>query len=305
MKKVFAVVMTAVIMLSVGLIGAHAADTVSVYVTIADQNGQLALAAEPVTVTDIDGDNVLTINDALYAAHEQFYPGGAAAGYATKETQYGLSMDKLWGAANGGSYGYYVNNASAWSMTDPVSSGDHLAAFVYTDLTAWSDMFTFFDTFMQDIEAGDVTVTLSGAGYDATWNPITVPVKGATVTVDGEVTEVTTDDEGKATLTLTQNGKHIVSATRADGIIVPPVMIVNVTGGIDPTTEPTQAVTEAVTESATQAATVKATPDQSSSSTNTAAVKTGDSATLIYILSCLIPVAAAAFILFKKKNYEK
>ena len=88
-------------------ITAFAAETpqAEVYVTIADGSGQLVLAQEAISVTDTDNDGVLTINDALYAAHEAKYDGGAAAGYASSVGQYGLAMDKLWGTENGGSYG--------------------------------------------------------------------------------------------------------------------------------------------------------------------------------------------------------
>ena len=79
-------------------------------------NGGLELANSEVTVTDIDGDGALTINDALCAAHESYFKGGAAAGYASEMSDYGLMLTKLWGIENGGSYGYYVH--------ETVCSGD-------------------------------------------------------------------------------------------------------------------------------------------------------------------------------------
>ena len=66
----------------------EAATDVTVLVTIADANGDLVLAMEPVTVIDIDEDGLLTINDALYCAHEEAYEGGAAAGYASAMSDY-------------------------------------------------------------------------------------------------------------------------------------------------------------------------------------------------------------------------
>jgi hypothetical protein len=59
-----------------------AAETAKISVTIADK-GNLVMSQEEVTVTDIDGDGTLTINDTLYAAHEATYEGGAAAGYGS------------------------------------------------------------------------------------------------------------------------------------------------------------------------------------------------------------------------------
>ncbi|MBO7666544.1 MAG: hypothetical protein J6S70_03845, partial [Clostridia bacterium] len=93
---------------------------------------------------DADADGVLTISDALYAAHEAAYEGGAAAGFAAATTEYGLSLTKLWGVENGGSYGYFVNDNSAMSLADPLSDGDEVVAFIYT-AADWSDAYSFFD----------------------------------------------------------------------------------------------------------------------------------------------------------------
>lgn len=53
--------------------------TLTVYVTISDA-GVLKVAQEPVAVTDGDGDGALTVHDALLAAHDALYQGGAEAG---------------------------------------------------------------------------------------------------------------------------------------------------------------------------------------------------------------------------------
>lgn len=203
-----------------------ASDTAEVYVTIADGDGNLALAQQAVTVTDTDADGVLTINDALAAAHEAHYDGGAAAGYDSGMTEYGISMNRLWGTDNGGSYGYCVNNASAWNLLDPVTDGDFISAYAYTDLTGWSDTFGFFDVQTVDAVVGNtVTLTLSAAGYDAEFNPITVPVANAVITVNGEATSYTTDEEGRVTVTLDQTGTLVISAVSDSMTLVPPVCV--------------------------------------------------------------------------------
>ena len=241
MKKTISVIMAILLVLSIGVIGAFAEEPVSelsaaVYVTIADQDGITRLAAQTVVVSDTDSDGALTVNDALYCAHEQFYEGGAAAGYATESTQYGLSLKKLWGSANGGSYGYYVNNASAWSLTDPIKGGDYLAAFCYTDLVGWSDHYSFFDKRSGNLTATEeFTLTYSEAGYDELWNPVTLPVAGAEITVDGEATGITTDAEGKCTLVMNDlnnlfidYGPHLISATVAGKTLVKPVFVADI-----------------------------------------------------------------------------
>ena len=203
-------------------------DPVNVYVTIS--NRDLMLIQEEVEVKDIDNDGALTINDALYAAHEDGFEGGAAAGYASSLTQYGLSLSKLWGVENGGSYGYYVNSVSAWSLTDAVKEGDYVDAFVYTDTTAWSDAYSFFDKRTGEIDLdkeNTVELTLSYAGFDESYNSVTLPVKGAVITINGSPTEFVTDDEGKVTITIEDAGEYRISATSETQTLVPPIFMLS------------------------------------------------------------------------------
>ena len=197
-----------------------AEDQTMVTVTISDA-GTLAVAAETVAVTDLDGDGALTITDALAAAHAAFHPQGAE-GYATMETDYGLSMQMLWGVENGGSYGYYVNNASAFNLTDPVVDGDYVAAYSYADLAAWSDTYTWFDDLV--VTPGEVTLTLSAASFDADWNPVTLPVNLAKILINGEATEYYTNEQGE--VTFTAEAGDVISAEVEGMVIVPPVCVV-------------------------------------------------------------------------------
>ena len=74
----------------------------TVFVSISDDQGRLALAHAAVEVNDADGDGAVSLSDALFAAHEAYYDGGAAAGFASSTTDYGISLDRLWGVENGG-----------------------------------------------------------------------------------------------------------------------------------------------------------------------------------------------------------
>jgi len=291
MKKVCSVLLVMIIVLSLSVSGAFAeGSSADVIVTIISETGAPAVAAEPITVADTDKDGALTINDALYTAHEMFYENGAAAGYATSVTQYGLGITKLWGSTSG-SYGYYVNNASAWNLSDPIQTGDYIAAFVYTDSIGWSDHYSYFDRAADEITAGEAfTLTYSEAGYDDEWNPVVLPVKGAVITVDGIATEFKTDDEGKTTITLNENGYHIVSATVEGKLLITPVFVADVDGAVEQVT---------ATQAPTQAPTKAATPDQVS---NPNAIKTGGSAAAFYVLLCGMIFAAAVLIL--RKRYE-
>lgn len=219
MKKLLGIVLVFVL-----LCGSAFAETVSV--VISDDQGKLVMAGEAVSCSDIDSDGALTLYDALVCAHDLSYDGGAEAGFAAQDQGYGLSMSKLWGIENGGSYGFYVNNASAYSLLDPVADGDTICAYAYTDLEAWSDTFCFFDAAVIET-SGAFELALTAQGYDADWNPVHVPVSGAVITANGEDTAFITDAEGKVRIELAA-GDYIISARSDEMVLVPPVCRVNV-----------------------------------------------------------------------------
>lgn len=206
---------------------AEAAPTV--YVSISDDTGVLVLAYAPVTVTDADGDGALTICDALACAHAAHHPEGAAA-FLAEDSEWGKSLYVLWNVDNGGSYGYMLNDVSAWSLVDPVKDGDHVKAYAFTDLTAFSDTYAYFTApVAAAVVNTEIALTLNAAGYDASWNPVTLPVAGATLTVNGEKTDIVTDENGNAVLTLAEAGTYTVSAVSDTMTLVPPVCLVTVT----------------------------------------------------------------------------
>lgn len=226
MKK-FLSLLLAVWMLVSLTASAEAAPTV--YVSISTDTGALVLAYVPVALADADGDGALTICDALMLAHAAHHPEGAAA-FLAEQSEWGLSLYKLWGVENGGSYGYMLNDASAWSLVDPMKDGDHVKAYAFTDLTAFSDTYAYFTApVAASAVNSEITLTLNAAGYDEAWNPVTLPVAGATLTVNGEKTDVVTDENGNAVLTLAEAGTYTVSAVSETMTLVPPVCIVTVT----------------------------------------------------------------------------
>ncbi len=204
-------------------------DAPTVYVAISDDAGALVLAYAPVVVTDADGDGALTICDALMNAHTAYHPDGAAA-FVAEDTEWGKSLYVLWGIDNGGSFGYYVNDLSPLSLLDPINDGDYVKAYAYTDLTAWSDTYCYFTapTAAAAVNA-EIALTLSASAYDENWAPITLPVAGAIITVNGEKTAFVTDENGNAVLTLAEAGTYTISAVSETMTLVPPVCIVTVT----------------------------------------------------------------------------
>ncbi len=249
------------------LVSASSSDTAEVYVTISDGHGALVMTRERVSVKDIDFDGALTVNDALYAAHEAAFEGGAAAGYATAQTEWGLSLTRLWGEENGGSYGYYVNNAAAWSLADPVKNGDSINAFVYTDLTAWSDTYCYFDADELTVEPSkDFTVKLLSLAFNADGTSSAVPVEGAQLMLDGKETGIFTAADGTATISCAASGSHVLSARSDKTTLVPPVLSLTVVStGTDSvvTTESGMPVTEPPTQEGEQTPTAPVTADSS------------------------------------------
>ena len=225
MKKTVRVMLAALMILAV--CGCALAETV--YVSISTGDGKLPLAYVPVEANDLDGDGILTIDEVLCCAHEAAYEGGAAAGYISEETEYGKSMYRLWGEENSGSYGYYVNNISGISLLDPVKDGDHVKAYAYQDLDMWSDTYSNFASPTVEYAVGEsAAFVLSAQTFDANWNPVTIPVEGAVITINGEDSAVVTGADGSAAIVFDEAGEYVISARSDSMTLVPPVCIVTV-----------------------------------------------------------------------------
>lgn len=225
MKKLFSLLCALLMLFS---FAAATEEAPVAFVSISDDTGALVLTHAAVALTDADGDGALTICDVLLAAHVAYHVDGAEA-FGAADSEWGKSLTKLWGVENGGSYGYYLNDASAMSLADPVAAGDHVKAFVYTDLTAYSDTYTFFTAPVAAAAVNaDVALTLNAAGYDENWAPVTLSVANATLTVNGEKTEAVTDENGCAVLTFAEAGEYVVSAVSESMTLVPPVCVVTV-----------------------------------------------------------------------------
>jgi len=191
--------------------------------------GEIKVASKEFTVDDADGDGSLTVNDALIVIHKSEYNGD---GYETEVTKYGLGIKKMWGVANGGSYGYYVNNSMAWSLTSPINEGDYLYAYVYEDAASYTDKFCYFDKYVTSA-AKNETVSLTAtkaSGYDENYNPIFVPAEGAKVTVNGVLTDIVIDSDGKAEISFDKSGRYVVSVKGDGEILVPAVLVVGIDG---------------------------------------------------------------------------
>ena len=104
--------------------------TIGIAGVLAEAEDGSVMADRDVTVKDLDGNGILTYDEALTAAHNAYFAGGAEAGYASADSEYGLMLTKLWGNSTG-SCGYWQNDNANNSLNDPVNAGDYLTAFVY------------------------------------------------------------------------------------------------------------------------------------------------------------------------------
>ncbi len=226
MKKT--VLSAAAVIAAMGALSISAYADAEVKVTLSAGTGSLPVVYDDFIVGDADGDGAITVNDALITVHNEQFEGGADAGYATAEGDYGAMITKLWGIENGGSYGYYINNNMAYALTDPLNDGDRLNAYVFSDTENFSDVYCFFDITDCEITASSddepLQLTLSGIGFDESWNTVVVPIVGAEITVDAIPTGFVTDDEGKVEIPLSafEDGVHLISAMSETQTLVPP-----------------------------------------------------------------------------------
>lgn len=312
MKKSFAMAAALAMAFSAVAVNTYAEDETKVYVTISDCNSALVLTQEPVNVTDIDGDGKLTVNDALYIAHENNYEGGAAAGYKTSVGQFGLGLDVLWGKENKQSFGYYVNSKMANGLTDEIKDGDYVDALTFPDPSNLDYHYSWFDAREGEGDPDkEVTLQLKALSFDASWAPIENPVEGAKITINGKETDFVTDADGKATVKFTEAGKNVVSAKGGNINIAPPSYVMQISGEAASTTSTTTTTTttttsttttSTVTSSSSAKTTVKAsTTAKATTTSKNNSPKTGDSGAAVALVS-LGAAAAAAFALRRRNE---
>lgn len=200
---------------------AFAADagTITVYLTV-NNAGKLAaakdgsvMASKEVTVKDADGDGHFTFDEALAAAHDAYYEGGAAAGYDP-----GTGMAKtVWGVTNGGNYLFFTNDKGLQTgiTVDTVSNGDYLTASINADTVYYTDWYSTFDAKKKTVFQNEsVKLTLKGH-LGMAWTEEAkkdVPLPNMTVKDATGATLGTTDNNGEVTLPFKESGTHIITA---------------------------------------------------------------------------------------------
>lgn len=134
MKKILALVIVMLMLMTMIPAALAAGEGTTVYVSVS-VDGELKVAAQPVTVS------TATVEEALKEAHAQYYPGGASGFAAGTDATYNMYMiNTCWGVAttpyvilNSAPLGSGENAAYTGANTAPVKEGDNLIVSISTD----------------------------------------------------------------------------------------------------------------------------------------------------------------------------
>ncbi len=218
-KKLLATLLTLIMVLSTIPVWAGEGDTtvyvsVSKYGEIVNSKDNTAMAYLPVT---LNGESAYNLDDVFLATHEEYFSDGAE-GYSSANGDWGLYIEKLWGDESG-NFGYQVNGGaeSVSGLDFMVENGDFIDVCIYENLYPDTEGYAKFDkqseTFRIDEE---IELTLSYvSGYDENWNSVFSPCEGATILINGEETDILTDENGKAVINVENTGSYVISAAKS------------------------------------------------------------------------------------------
>ena len=180
-KRVLSLLMSFILLVNLLPATARAAENITVLMTVCnagelvkDKNDKAMLLRE-VSVTDLDGDGIYTLDEAIKAAHAEYYSGGTD-GYNSA----GGFVNKLWGEDASAS-GFCKNDVMTGLVgEETVADGDRITAYIYYDTISYSDRYSFFDAERKTVAVNEeFTLTLTGRGYDETWATVEKPVNVA------------------------------------------------------------------------------------------------------------------------------
>lgn len=218
-KKILSLLLTLTMLVSVIPVYAEDVDTdITVYLTVSqygdfvqDKNGNDMVCAE----INLSGKSSYTIDDAFSVAHGMYHPDGTDA-YASSTSEWGMGVDKLWGDTSY-NFGYQVNSGSV-SVSGPghiLENGDHIDAAIYKNLYPDTEAYAKFNAIKGNAGIGEsIEVTLSYVSAYEGMNMIFSPCSDATITVNGEETELVTDENGTFSISFDNAGIYVISAKK-------------------------------------------------------------------------------------------
>ena len=236
-RKFLSLVVSVIMILGVCDINAFAQtdipQTAEVYFTISNRgvfaqaNDGSAMLYKPVTVTDIDENGSINVDEALKAVHKAY---GNESGYVSGDNGYGgISVTKLWGVDTYNTL-FTVNNVGIYGVdTDTVSDGDFVCASINKDDFYYGDWYTFFDCATKEAMVNEeITLNLKGH-LGMAYLPedlADTPIPNADIAVweNGAIhnLNIKTDENGDAVISFSEPGTYYVTAmgTVADEITV-------------------------------------------------------------------------------------
>jgi len=219
-KKFLAMFLGLIMIISTVSVCAERAETeITVYLSVSkygeivkDKNGNDMAQA----VIDLSGKENYCLDDVFLEAHRVYYEDGTN-GYASSDGELGRSVDKLWGDTSY-RFGYQVNGGteSVSGLLHPVENGDYIDACIYQNSYPDTERYAKFDLPKTETYTDELfTLNLSCvSGYDERWNNVFSPCEGAVLTINGIETDIITDENGNATVTLQKPGKFLISARK-------------------------------------------------------------------------------------------
>ena len=162
-----------------------------------------------ITVKDTNNDGKLTVEDALYTAHEQFYPGGAAAGY---------SDELIWGKPCSG--GYSLINPDEYPLEErpyndrvEIRDGDVFDWSMHCYNTDSYALYTEFNgTSCIEEPVAQGTKIIFNAVHHTHTEAGTEKVEGVEILINGQKTGIKTDKNGEAEISLDTVGTYTITA---------------------------------------------------------------------------------------------
>ncbi len=203
---------------------------ISVYVSVSAQGAPAQTKdGKPAAQLKVTVPEGSTVEDAIIAAHAAYCPDGAE-GWEMAESDWGLSMVKIWGSYDGVG-AWYLNGVMPMEQANTVtaSDGDYVDLILYGP--DWSDSYTRFDLRTAAAAAGEaVTLTLTYDVFDENWVAAPEALAGATVKLADGTVLGSTGKDGKVTLSFNKAGTYVVTAEDPDMAITAPLCVITVTG---------------------------------------------------------------------------